>query len=634
MVQESILQQHLDRVLDRSEEQYRTPIRKTLIQDEDHFNYFLGQLEDTEGFAYDTETNGQFDRFKVELVGISFAVDDEPEPVAYYIPLNHFEGTQLDINYALKRLKPYFESEDRFKICHNAKFDEMVLSTYGIEVKGKGHDTFVMAWLLADDTSSKGLKQLVEKHFDVEMETYEDVISSAPKKKGVPRDYNFGRVGLESALSYAADDAYWTYKLFKMFSEQLKAQKLWAAYDNIERPFVRILRHLEATGVLIDQEYMREADERLPKIIEEVEHEIYEQAGEVFNIGSGAQLGKVLFEKLGIGKNVPKTPKGDYSTNKKTLENYSTHKIVENVLRRKKIKKNHSSFVTGLQKFIAEDGRIHASFNGCGTVTGRLSSSSPNLQQIEGDEVEEIKARNFFVAAPGYKFVVADYGQIELRLMAHFSKDKNMLEAFASGRDFHEETARGMLNVPDERDVLHRERFIAKSLNFGVGYGRGPMGISEQLGISMGEAQEFINQWWENFPQLRAYKEKLLMQARKYGYIRTISGRKRRVPDILSREWMLRGRAERQAFNTKVQGSAADLIKLAMIALEPKLDDIGARMCIQIHDELVIEAPSDEAEEVLELTKDTMSNPLNGTNPLILPLAVSPQICAKWGEGK
>lgn len=604
---------------------------KTLVTNETQFRLMMEHLKKAEVFAFDTETNGTFDRFAVELVGMSFCCSDD---IAYYIPLNHFEGEQLPIDYVLAHIKELMESKTYFKVAHNAKFDEMVLDRYEIRVQGFTHDTFVMAWLLADDSSSKGLKALVERIFGVEMATYEDVIDATPKKKGVPRDYNFGRVSLRDALSYAADDAYWTYRLYKYFREELKRQNLWDAYFHVEAPFVRVLRKIEKAGVTIDREAIGYAAVELPKIIEKVEGQIYEEAGEVFNIGSSKQLGPILFDKLGIGKNVPRTKTGAYSTSEKTLKNYTQYPIVENVLRRKKISKSHSVFVEGLQGFIARDGRVHASFNGCGTVTGRLSSSKPNLQQIVGDAIEDISIRNFFVAGEGNKLVVADYGQIELRLMAHFSKDQAMLEAFASGRDFHEETARGMLKIPDDRDVVHRERFIAKSLNFGVGYGRGPMGIAEQLQIPMGEAKDFIKDWWGNFPELYAYRDKLLRQGRKYGYIRTITGRKRRLPDIMSNDWMLRGRAERQAFNTKVQGSAADIIKLAMLALAPKLESIGAQIILQIHDELVVECPEDVAPAVVEIVESVMSNPVNGTNPLILPLAVKPAICDKWGEGK
>lgn len=591
-------------------------------------------LQESNIFAYDTETNGEFDRFRVGLVGMSFCYN---ENVSYYVPFNHdTEEKQIDLSWALPILKELLEDESIEKICHNAKFDEMVLRRYDIDVNGAGNDTYIMAWLLAEDSSSRGLKSLVERIFGVEMETYEDVVSATPKKKGIPRDYNFARVSLDNAVSYAADDAYWTYLLYRYFEPQLAGQKLWGPYANIERPFVRTLRKLEDRGVYVDKEYMAEADEKLPKIIEQVEGAIYEEAGEVFNIGSGKQLGHILFEKLGIGNNVPVTKTGNYSTDQKTLSTYATnHQIVENVLRRKKIQKTHSVFVEGIKGYIGKDNRVHPSFNGSGTVTGRLSCSSPNLQQIEGDEVESIKVRNFFIPAPGYEFVVADYSQIELRLMAHFSKDKYMIESFLSGRDFHEEVARRMFKVPDDIEVTRKQRVVAKTLNFGVGYGRGPTGISEQLGISMSEARQFIKDWFDTFAGVGAYQKHVVALAREQGFVRTLAGRKRRLlPDIRSDDWMLRGRAERQAFNTKIQGSAADLIKLAMIALDTKLKPLDAAMCIQIHDELVIESRIANSGEVLEVVKETMELPLNGKNPLCLPLVVDPKIVKRWGDAK
>lgn len=655
-------------------------ISRELITTDQQFKDTLMWLQSEEIFAYDTETNGTFNRDKIELVGLSFAAWKDDEIQAAYLPVGHLEGEQLQIDYVLNHLKELFEDSTKAKICHNAKFDEMVLARYGIDVKGEGHDTYVMAWLLSEDGSSKGLKPLTKQHFGYEMETYEDVVSSAPKKRGVDRDYNFARVGLNEALSYAADDAYWTFRLFNKLKEQIEEEHLWDAYDKVERPFSRILRNVEAKGVLVDQNLINRADERLPKLAEEVEASIYEEAGEIFNIGSSKQLGEVLFEKLGIGNNVATTATGNWSTNQKTLKIYADkHKIVENVLRRKKIQKTHSTFVVGIKDFIGKDGRIHPSFNGCGTATGRLSCRAPNLQQIEGDEVEEIKIRNFFIPAPGYKFVVADYSQVELRVMAHFSKDKEMSDAFTRGTgNFHEEVARKMFNVPDSREVSRKEKVVAKTLNFGVGYGRGPTGIAEQLGIAQDCneyyiklnkedpqkvpevirqiwdmdaspnkqkliewprceecAQCFIRNWFKKFEGVGQYKKHVVQEARRTGFVRTLTGRKRRLlPNIQSDDWMVRGGAERQAFNTKIQGSAADIIKLAMIALEVPLAELGAHIIIQIHDELVIETPEEKTKEVLETTQQIMENPLRGKNPLRLPLVVEPTVVDRWGDAK
>lgn len=607
-----------------------------LVTSKPGFDRMLEQLFETSIFAYDTETNGTFDIFRMQLVGNSFAWKEEDQYFARYLPLAHDTGEQVPIDYALDALTELYQSINHAKICHHAKFDEKVLSRHGIEVAGRAHCTFVMAWMLAEGSGSKGLKQLTEKHFGVEMETYEDVISSAPKARGQARDYNFAHVELNSALSYAAADAYWAYRLHELFSSQLHDENLWDAYMHVEQPFVRVLKDIELQGVSIDREKIAYADERLPKIIEEVEASIYEEAGEVFNIGSPGQLGQVLFEKLGIGKNVPKTATGNYSTDKKTLATYAAkHEIVENVLRRKKIKKTHSTFVASLQEHISKDGKIHPSFNGCGTVTGRLSCSSPNLQQIEGDEVEEIKIRDFFVPTPGNRFIVADYGQVELRLMAHFAKDEQMIEAFLSGRDFHDETGRKMYKLTDEDLVAARQRFHAKAINFGIGYGRGEFSIAEQLGCSNVEARGYITSWHEAFPRVKPYIDHVVKQARKTGYVRTLTGRKRRLlPEIRSNDWKIRGRAERQAFNTKIQGSAADIIKMAMIALQPKLTPMDAHICIQIHDELVVEAPIGKEEEVLQTMQGTMERPFNDKNPLRLPLVVDPKIVDKWGDGK
>lgn len=601
---------------------------KELITTPDQFINLYLELDKQTLFAYDTETNGQFDRFKIEIVGLSLAFGDK----AYYIPLNHHEGDQLTATYVLDKLRTNFENELVAKVAHNSKFDEMVLSRYGIKVKGPGHDTLTMAWLLGAGRGEKGLKYLAKKYLGVDMETYQDVIATAPKVKNVDRDYNFARVSLENALSYAADDAHYALQLYEIFAERLKSEGVSQAYEHVERPFVRTLGNMEDYGARMDIDAIDYADKRLPEIFQEVEASIYEQAGEVFNIGSPPQLGQILFGKLGIGNNVPKTKSGNYTTDKKTLERYKdSHKIVADVLRRKKISKTHSTFVRSLKESIAKDGRIHPSFNGTGTVTGRLSCNSPNLQNVETDEVEEIKIRDFFIPSDGYKFVVADYSQVELRIMAHLSRDEFMINAFLSGHDFHEETANKMAKIMGE-DVA---RAKAKPLNFGIGYGRTEYSVAETLGCSMEKAKEFIDAWFATFPQVEAYRNKVIARARKEGFVRTMTGRKRDLmPGIQANANFVRQRSERQAFNTKIQGSAADIIKMAMIALEPELEYWDAHMCIQIHDELVIEAPEEKAYSVAEQVKSIMEKPFQGKNPLCLPLVAEPKVVDKWGDAK
>lgn len=620
---------------------------KYLIDSKEDFELLIDYINSEDIFAYDTETNGKFSRFEVQLVGISFGFDD----FACYIPLTHTEGKQLDISYVLERLKPIFEDPSKRYVAHHAKFDEMVLGVYSIDARGSGDDTYVMAWLLSETRGSKGLKALTERYLGIKMETYEDVISKGPKKRNIDRDYNFAKVRLEDALSYAADDAYYTLELYHLFHKHLVAQKLLAAYENIERPLVRVVKDIEKTGIAIDREYLEYADKTLPKIADDVEAAIYEEAGEVFKIDSAKQLGHILFDKLQIGKNVPRTPSGNYSTDKKTLANYaSKHEIVDNVLRRKKVKKTHSTFVEGLKVFIEKDGRVHPSFNPQGTVTGRFAGNSPNLQQIEGDEVESVKVRNFFVPSKGCAFVVSDYSQIELRILAHLSKDANMIYAFTGGgNDFHEETARKMLQLQGKplelsEEVPHRARFNAKALNFGIPYGRGEVSVAEQLGVPI-RCKEgtfcqncgrcFIRSWFAAFPDVLKFKEATIGKARQRGFIRTLAGRKRRLlPEIRSNDWRLRGGAERQAFNTIIQGSAADIIKLAMVELASPLLELDSRMIIQIHDELVVESPLEQCDNVAIVLKNIMENPLKGRNPLSIPLITEPKIVEKWGDAK
>lgn len=639
---------------------------KALLDNKQDFEAVLERLK-TEPFAYDTETNGKFSRFEVSLVGMSFGFTD----AAYYVPINHIDTSspQLEMGYVLDSIKPIFETPGRMYVAHNAKFDEMVLGVYGIECLGTGDDTYVMAWLLDESIGGKGLKNLAKEKLGVTMETYEDVISDAKKIRNVDRDYSFAPVAIKDALSYASDDAYYTLKLYDLFKPQLEEQGLWKAYEKIERPFNRVLRHMEGYGILVDKESLEDANRRFPEIADEIDSLIYEAAGERFNVGARQQLARILFEKLKIRGDftLPRTKSGDYKTDKNVLERLAPqHEIVRNILRRKKIAKTHSTFVVGTKTQIEKDGRVRPSFNGCGTVTGRLSCRAPNMQNVDTKEVEAIRVRNLFVPQPGFRFVVADYSQIELRVLAHLSGDEVMLNAFNSGRDFHDETAREMLKKQGrplalEEAVPGIERTYAKSLNFGIPYGRGPFSVGELLGKpgqckywlhkdkatgkwwQNGEVLKkpcgdcgkcFIETWFEAFPKVRQFKKKTLMEAKARGFVRTLAGRKRRLPNLESANPMLKGNAERQAFNTRMQGSAADILKAAMIGMEPVLDEVNAHMIIQIHDELVVECPEDMCEYVKKEMKRIMEAPVNGKNPLRLDLITNPVIVDRWSDAK
>lgn len=656
---------------------------KYLIQEKKDFDLLLEYLYEAPIFGYDTETNGKFSQFEVQLVGMSFGFSG-PD-FAVYLPLLHNTGKQLPINYVLDGLKDLFEDPVREYVAHNAKFDEMVLGVHGINCQGIAHDTLIMAWLLqTGKRESKGLKQQVKQRFGVIMDSYEDVVRGA-SKRGQKLDYNFARVTAEAALSYAADDAYYTLRLFELFSEMLKGQKLWGAYSNIERPLCRVVGQMERKGVVIDMKAIRHAAVKFPEIREEIYGQIYEHAEEVFNVQAPAQLGKVLLRmEIAKEEEIPKTDKGNLSWDKDTIKMLKgRHPIIDDVLRVRKINKTHGTFVEGLMEKIARDGRLHASFNPTGTETGRFSCNNPNLQQIEGDEVEGIKIRNFFVAPEGSVFVGGDYSQIELRILAHLSKDQNMIDAFLSGMDFHDATARKMLEMQGngislDTEVLPRQRFHAKSLNFGIPYGRGPGSVAGMLEVNDfcdwwnqpardetgeiirtvegkivwgyghwghsraradAECHEcgkcFIEDWFATFPLVRELKARTENRAIAQGFVRTLAGRKRiLLPDIRSNNAVIQSGAKRQAFNTVIQGSAADIIKLAMVALAPKLKPFKAQIVLTIHDELIVESPESVAEDVREVMQTTMEKPLNGKNPLSLPLKTDPQIATTWGDAK
>lgn len=620
-----------------SETLKKTSTAKGLIDTQEKLDSLLKLIEhcDDNIIAFDTETNGTFKRSKIKMVGMSLAFNIQGKKVAFYLPFHHntevLTDQLFDIAKSLDKLKVILENDKYEKVAHNAKFDQMVLSQYGVSIKGVLHDTYIMAWLY-NESGPRGLKQLVHDHLNYDMVTYEDVIASAPKKRGVARDYNFANVPIENALDYAADDAYYTLELFEYFKPLLKEEGVWKAYSYVESPFGKVLANVEKRGVLVDKKAVDLANEELPKIADEVESLIYNEAGKVFNIGSGQQLGKILYEELGIGNNVKKTKTGNYATDKKTLKQYAEqHEIVKNILRRKKIQKTYSTFVRGIEESIENDGRVHPNFNGCGTVTGRLSCNNPNLQQIEVDEVETVKVRNFFIPTAGHKFIVADYSQIELRVMAHFSKDKFMIESFLSGHDFHEQTRLKMEEITGEQF----KRKYAKILNFGAGYGIAGFTIGEMLGIPAKKGDEFVDAWFKAFPGVKVFKEHLLKQATHNGYVRTLTGRKRRLfPEIQSPNWAIRNHAKRQAFNTKIQGSAADIIKLAMIELDKILPYYNAHTIIQVHDELVIECPEEYISDCLHTVKEKMERPFRGKNPLILPLVTEPMVVDRWGDAK
>jgi DNA polymerase-1 len=609
---------------------------KYLIQSKEDFEAVTAYLDQEDIIGLDTETNAKFSKYELGLVGISLGFD----LFSVYIPLAHIEGEQLDMGYVLEKLRPFLEDPNSRYICHNTKFDEMVFRVYGINCQGSGDDTMTMAWLLKEE-GRHGLKLLVNQVLGYKMQTYEDVVTGEKRKKGERPDYNFALVKMEDALSYAADDAYYTLRLYHRFRAELERQAIFRAYEEIERPLIRVVGMMEWKGLVVDTEAVAAARIKFPSVMSAIEEDILEQAGQPFNVDSPKQLGTMLFDVLKIAKNPPVTKTGQYKTDAKTLAKYEiTSPIVERILYRKKVKKTYDVFIEGLQPHI-QHGRVHGTFNPNGAATGRFSSSKPNLQQLQGDEIESIKVRDFFIPSPGNTYVIGDYGQVELRVMAHLAQDEVAIAAFYSGRDFHSETARAMFSLGEHTQPTTRQRFYAKGLNFGIPYGRGPSSVGESLGIpgcccgtttfneegrkihakgcwTMGCGNCgvcFTNKWYEGFPKVGPYKQEVLKECRNRGYVRTLAGRKRRLPAIKSSDQMIRSGAERQAFNTVCQGGAADIL-------------------LQIHDELVVESPIEHAEEVCHIMNQVLEHPINGTNPLRLPLKFEPVIVDRWSKAK
>lgn len=562
--------------------------------------------------CFDTETTG-LDVFTADLVGISFCFT---KGEAYYVVLPAEKAEVIEI---LREFKAFFQSEQIEKIGQNIKFDLLMLSMYGIELKGPMFDTMIAHYLIQPELRH-GMDYLAEIYLRYRTIHYEDLVGIKSKNQ---IDIRF--VDLSLLCDYAAEDADITFQLKQILEREIVENGLGNLFYDVEMPLMKVLAMMEKNGVRIDSEALRQSSEILTREMNLLETEIREMAGFDFNVSSPAQVGEILFDRLKLDEKAKKTKTGQYSTSEDILEKIqSKHPIVGKILDYRGLKKLLSTYIDALPLMVnVKTGRIHTSFNQTVTSTGRLSSTNPNLQNIPIRDAQGKEIRKAFIPDEDCLFLSADYSQIELRIMAHLSEDKNMIEAFKSGLDIHTATASKIYQIPIA-EVTSDMRRKAKTANFGIIYGISTFGLAERLLISRAEAKELIDGYFETYPSVKSYMNEAIRKAKETGYVETIFGRKRFLADINSQNSIVRGYAERNAINAPIQGSAADIIKIAMVNIQARIteENLQTKMNMQVHDELNFSVPKTEIERVKKLVVDEMENAIKLKVPLIADCGV------------
>jgi DNA polymerase-1 len=583
------------------------------VIDETNFDEFVNMYEKLNEFCFDTETTG-LDPHSDFLVGISFSHETHK---GYYLPVPSDFNKACEL---LNKLKPLFGNNKTMMIGHNIKFDILFLLRYGVEVKGLLFDTMIAHYLIEPEQGHK-MDTLSENYLNYKPVAIEELIG----KKGAGQKI-MSQVPIEKIKEYASEDADVTYQLKQILEKEISSKSLDNLFYNIEIKLLKVLIKLEVDGVKIDCNALAEYAKTLREDIIAIESEIYKLANGEFNISSPKQLGTILFEKLQIEGNNKMTKTSQYSTSEETLQELTDkHPIINKILEYRSLTKLLSTYVEALPKLVNErTGRIHTSFNQTIAATGRLSSTNPNLQNIPIRDEKGREIRKSFVA-PSDEFLVlsADYSQIELRIMAHMSDDESMKQAFMNNEDIHTATAAKIYGIP-LADVSREQRSKAKTANFGIIYGISAFGLAQRLNIPRKEASELIEGYFKNFPGVKTYMNNCIAVAREKGYVETLMGRRRLLPDINSKNSMVRGMAERNAINSPIQGSAADIIKLAMINIQEKLDagKYKSQMVIQVHDELLFYISINEVDSIKAIVKHEMENAIQLNVPLIVDMGV------------
>ena len=567
-----------------------------LVDTEEKRQEIIQKLLTSKILSLDTETTGT-EPMDAELVGMSFSI---AENEAFYVPVPSDQDEALKI---VNEFRPVFENESSLKVGQNIKYDMIVLQNYGATVKGPLFDTMIAHYVLQPELRH-GMDYLAEIYLHYQTIHIDELIGPKGKNQKNMRDLDPKDVYL-----YACEDADVTLKLKNVLEKELKENDAERLFYDIEMPLVPVLVNIERNGVLLDTEALKQSSAHFTAQMEQIEKEIYELAGETFNIASPKQVGEVLFDKLKIVEKAKKTKTGQYVTSEEVLESLRhKHPVVEKILEHRGLKKLLGTYIDALPQLInPRTGRVHTSFNQTVTATGRLSSSNPNLQNIPIRDENGKEIRKAFIPDEGCLFFSADYSQIELRIMAHLSEDKNMIDAFLSNHDIHAATAAKIYKI-DLKDVGSDMRRKAKTANFGIIYGISVFGLAERMNVDRKEAKELIDGYFETYPGVKAYMDKSIQVAQEKGYVETIFHRKRFLPDINSRNAVVRGYAERNAINAPIQGSAADIIKVAMARIYQRFqaEGIQAKMILQVHDELNFSVPVNEKERVEEIVIEEM----------------------------
>jgi len=585
---------------------------------------WLEKLKRAEVFAIDTETTS-LDYMSAELVGIALAVEANK---AAYLPVAHnYPGAleQLSRDAVLAQLKPLLESEQHAKLGHHLKYDAHIFANYGIDVKGMRFDSMLESYVLNSTATRHDMDSAAKKYLGVDTIHYEDVCGRGAKQ------ITFDQVDIEVATKYSAEDADITLRLHQMLWAQLqKEPKLKEVYETIEQPLVPVLLRMEHQGVLIDAALLRKQSQQLSEQMQKLVEQCHLAAGQPFNVDSPKQLQDILFNKLSIPV-LRKTPTGQPSTAEDVLEELAAnHELPRLIIEYRGMAKLKSTYTDKLPLQInSRTGRVHTSYHQAVAATGRLSSTDPNLQNIPIRSAEGRRIRQAFVAPPGHVLVAADYSQIELRIMAHLSGDQSLLDAFAADRDIHQATAAEVLSIPLEQ-VSSEQRRSAKAINFGLIYGMSAFGLAKQLGVPRGEAQRYIDVYFARYPGVKHYMDRTRLQANELGYVETVFGRRLYLPDIQSRNASLRQYAERSAINAPMQGTAADIIKRAMIDVDGWLQTskFAAKIIMQVHDELVFEVPEAQRDALIEQVRTRMC----AAASLNVPLKVDIGTGLNWDE--
>lgn len=611
----------LDLFANFEELEQATSTKKT-VKDNDHLYQFIDtskaqkilvkNLMAQKAVCFDTETTS-LNELEAELVGMSFSYK---KGLAYYIPLSEKRDEVLE---TLEIFKPFFEKEDIIKIAHNLKFDYKVLHQYGVEIKGNLFDTMIAHYLLNPD-GRHGMDYLSEMYLNYKPISIETLIGKKGKNQGTFRD-----VDILEATEYAAEDADITFQLYELFAPQLKKENLEDLFYKIEMPLMKVLAKMELAGVSLDENWLKQESIDLENDLRNLEKEIFELSGEEFNMNSPRQLGEILFEKMKLDPKAKKTKTGQYATSEDVLQKLANkHEIIKHILEYRTYQKLKSTYVDALPSQIDKtDNRVHTNFSQTTAATGRLASVNPNLQNIPIRTLRGQQIRGAFVSGEGKKIISADYSQIELRLIAEISGEENMIKAFQNGEDIHASTAAKLFGISLE-DVTKTQRSQAKTVNFGIIYGQGAFALAEQTGLSRTEAKQLIDSYYETYPKLKIWMAEQVQKARELGYVETLFNRKRHLKDINSANFVVKAHAERNAVNAPIQGSAADIIKIAMINIDKvfEKEKLKTKMLLQVHDELVFEAPTEEVEVAKYLIKTEMESAVETQVPLLVEVGV------------